>query len=283
VVQRQEERLAQQLTVWVAGLDARGNRFQQTAKVVDISRQGARLSEIRCLHRAGELIELKCRGRRAQFRVVWIDDFTGQVGVRCLEPSKDLWGVTFPPPRPVKYEPTKAIPAGTLEQRALRDSGGWISGTSGQVSHGFIPTASTSALSRNVQPKQEESRGTAATAVPAPMPERRERKHARLRCNGGAEVRREHTANGEKVWGRITQVSLGGCYVAAMHPFAPQTKVALFLGVQDIEVRAKGVVCRSQPGLGMGIMFTEVDEHNQRGLEILTTELAKGGRYSQFA
>jgi PilZ domain-containing protein len=106
---------------------------------------------------------------------------------------------------------------------------------------------------------------------------------ARHRCNGGAEVRREPAPNNERVWGRITQLSLGGCYVAAMHPFAPQTKVALFLGVQDVEVRAKGVVCRSQPGVGMGIMFTELDEHNQRGLEILTAELAKGGRYSQFA
>jgi hypothetical protein len=272
-------------------MDARGNRFQQTARVVNISRLGARLSDIRCLRRPGELLELKCHGKKAQFRVVWIDEFSGEAGVRCMEPGKNLWGVTLPPARPVKYEPAKAAAAGTLEQRALQTSGGWISGTAGHVSStssslsSAVPFGSASAVpaaaASQSGDKQEESGGMAA--VPAPMPERRERKFARHRCNGGAEVRKDLAPSGERVWGRITQLSLGGCYVAAMHPFAPQTKVALFLGVQDVEVRAKGVVCRSQPGLGMGIMFTEVDEHNQRGLEILTAELSKGGRYSQFA
>ncbi len=282
MAQRQEERLAQRLTVWVAGMDARGNRFQQTARVLDISRFGARLSEIRCFRRAGELLELKVRGRKAQFRVVWIDDFRGEVGVQCLEPGKELWGVTFPPPRVIKYEAQKAAVAGTPQQRSLAAAGGgWISGVPGQSSPSPIRGVPSPLPSPIIQRKQQESGGIAA--VPPLMAERRERRFPRHRCTGGAEVRREPAASGERIWGRITQLSLGGCYVAAMQPFAPKTQVALFLGVQDVELRAKGVVCRSQPGVGMGIMFTEVDEHNQRGLEILTTELAKGGRYSQFA
>ena len=284
MAQRQEERLAQRMTVWVAGKDARGNPFQQTARVVDISRFGARLGDIRCLRRPGERLEIKHRGKKAQFQVIWLDDFSGEAGVRLLEPGKDLWGVAFPPPRVVKYEPTKATTASTPEQQALRASGGWISGTGGQALYAsFTSSYEVGRPTATPQAQKPEERFETSAALPVAKPERNERRYTRHRCNGGAEIRKEITLSGERVWGRITQLSLGGCYVAAMHPFAPQTKVALFLGVQNIEVRAKGVVCRSQPGVGMGIMFTELDEHNQRGLEILNTELAKGGKYSQFA
>lgn len=285
MAQRQEERVAQQhMTVWVAGKDARGNSFQQTARVVDISRWGARLGDIRCLRRPGELLDLKHRGKKVQFRVVWIDEYSGEAGVRCMEPGKDFWGVVFPPARVVKYEPTKVAPTSTPEQQALRASGGWISGSGAQAFYAsFTSSYEMPRPTAKPQVPKREARAEMSAAVPVPMPERNERRFARHRCTGGAEVRKEATLSSERVWGRITQLSLGGCYVAAMHPFAPQTKVALFLGVQDIEVRAKGVVCRSQPGVGMGIMFTELDEHNQRGLEMLNTQLAKGGRFSQLA
>ena len=49
MVQRQETRVAQLLKVRVIGTDTSGNPFQQTAKIVNISRLGARLVEIRCI------------------------------------------------------------------------------------------------------------------------------------------------------------------------------------------------------------------------------------------
>jgi hypothetical protein len=277
VAQRQEERLTQRLAVWVAGTDARGNRFQQTATVVNVSRLGARLGEIRCLRGPGEIVELKRRGRKAQFKVIWIDDFAGEAGVRCLELVKDFWGLPLPTSRPAKYEPAKALGAAGIGQRvAAGGPGGWISS---------LPSyTSTSFAAGYPQPSQSNPVIKSAKPTPPPMPGRRERQHTRHRCNGGAEIRKDSLAPAsDRIWGRLTQVSLGGCFVAAMHPFAEQTKITLFLGVQDIQVRLKGIVRRSHPGMGMGVMFTDIDEQNQRGLEELTNNLAKGGRFSQFA
>ena len=272
--QRQEERLAHRVFVWVAGTDYRGNPFRQTAKIKDISRLGARLAEIRCLRSAGELLELRSRGRKARFRVVWIDDQRGEAGVRCVEPSKNLWRVSFPPPRPERKENSKA--AAAIGQRSIEAVGGWISRGTAEPSipssTGFVPS-----------PRREEWKKP-ASATPTPTPQRTERKHTRHRCAGGAEVRKEIFANQqERVWGRLTQISLGGCFVATMHPFAPQTKVTLFLGVEDLQLKVKGVICRAEPGVGMGIRFSELDERSRRSLEELTSNLGKGGRYSQFA
>jgi hypothetical protein len=274
VGRRQEERLAHRVMVWVAGTDYRGNPFRQTAKITDISRLGARLAEIRCLRAAGELLELRSRGRKARFRVVWIDDQTGQAGIRCVEPSKNLWRMTFPPARPERKQISKA--AAATGQQSIEAVGGWITsstaGASRPSSTGFVPST-----------RREEWKKP-ASATPPPTPQKHERKHTRHRCAGGAEVRKEIFANQqERVWGRLTQISLGGCFVATMHPFAPQTKVTLFLGVQDLQLKVRGIICRAEPGVGMGIRFSELDERSQRSLEDLTANLSKGGRYSQFA
>jgi hypothetical protein len=276
VVQRQEGRVAQTLAVWVVGTDGRGNRFQQSAKVVEISRLGARLGEIRCLRSAGEIVVLTRRGRKARFRIVWIDEPAGLAGARCIEPKKDLWRLPAPLPPPAKYEPGKAMAIGASGKMLDLDAkGGWVSGLAGQVSKTLLGRSGQQAPVHRAET-------TASVPPPAAMVERRQR--TRHGCTGGAEVRRESIVeNGERLWGRVTQLSLGGCFVAAMHPFHAKTKVTLLLGVQNIQVRAKGTVCRAHPGAGMGIMFTEVDDQNQRGLEELISTLAKGGRFSQFA
>jgi hypothetical protein len=274
VVQRQEMRVAQRLPVWVTGIDARGNRFRQSAMVVEISRLGARLGEIRCLRAAGDVLELNCRGRKARFKVVWIDESRGYVGVRCVEPGKNLWRVPLPSTKPPKYEPTKA----TAAAASGRDgAGGWISGVPARSS-----TSSSATYAQNMPMRNDPHSST--LSVPKPAPGRTQREHMRHWCAGGAEVRRDTLLKtGDRIWGRLTQVSLGGCFVSATHPFAPKTKISVFLGVDKIQVKVKGVVCRSQPGLGMGIKFTEVDEQNRRGLEEITRNLGKGGRFSRFA
>lgn len=273
---RQEQRVAQRLMVWVAGRDTRGHQFRQTAKIIDISQLGARLGEIRCLRGPGEQLELRSRGRKARFQVVWIDAMSGEAGIRCMEPTKNLWRVEFPPASPDKREPAKAAAAGSLAL-GVQAVGGWITGTPAKAS----PPVTTG----YAQSTREPSRDVIARPGPqSQMAERRERQHPRHRCSGGAEIRKESlSSQSERIWGRLTQISLGGCFVAAMHPFAPQTKVTLFLGIQDVQLRTKGIVCRSIPGVGMGVRFTEVDERNQQGLEELTSNLEKGGRFSQFA
>ncbi len=96
VMRRQEPRARHQLSVWVSGSDKRGQPFKQTSTVIEVSRLGGRLSEIQCLRAPGDVIEIKHRGKKGRFRIVWIDDVLGQAGIRCIEPGCYIWGLKLP-------------------------------------------------------------------------------------------------------------------------------------------------------------------------------------------
>ena len=89
--------------VWVRGMDANGNHFAQTAYSMDVSRNGARLEGVGFLTAPGQTVEVKRGWTKAMFRVVWVGDFgtprSGQVGIRCLEPEKNIWGLPEHTPR----------------------------------------------------------------------------------------------------------------------------------------------------------------------------------------
>jgi hypothetical protein len=250
--QRREPRITDVLSVWVSGRDVNGNRFEQSAKVVDVSRLGGRLAGIRCVRAPGETLEVRHRGKKAQFCVVWIDETEGQVGLRCAEPEKYIWGVALPRSAPRPHQP-EASPVKT-------------------------PSALTA------------SPATAVASRPDPIsshPQSRsagksqQRKHPRHRCVGGIEVRRPDLQ--QRVWGRLAQLSEGGCYVESLSPLPADSQVELLLGAAGVEVRCKGVVCYSRPGIGMGIMFTELAEDCRHRLQALLADLGKGRRFSRFA
>lgn len=94
---RREYRIAKALRVKVRGLDRKGNPFVQNAHAIDLSRNGARLEGVGYLTWPGETIEVRRRWRWARFRVVWVGQIgtpqANQVGIICLEPSKNIWGM----------------------------------------------------------------------------------------------------------------------------------------------------------------------------------------------
>ena len=100
---RPELRALEAHRVWVRGVDANGNPFAQTAFSMDVSRNGARLEGVGFLTSPGETIEIKRGWKRAMFRVVWVGEMgtprAGQVGIRCLEPEKNIWGLPGTTPR----------------------------------------------------------------------------------------------------------------------------------------------------------------------------------------
>jgi hypothetical protein len=63
-----------------------------------------------------------------------------------------------------------------------------------------------------------------------------------------------------KLWGRLTIVGLGGCYIETVSPFRPGTKLELLIGACGLQVRLQGEVRYSHPGEGMGVMFTDLSE-----------------------
>jgi CheY-like chemotaxis protein len=54
---------------------------------------------------------------------------------------------------------------------------------------------------------------------------------------------------------KLTDLSVGGCYVETESPFPERSGITLCLKVEDMEVEAEGMVRVMHPGFGMGIEF----------------------------
>jgi DNA-binding response OmpR family regulator len=54
---------------------------------------------------------------------------------------------------------------------------------------------------------------------------------------------------------KLTDLSLGGCYLEMASPFPVKTRVILSMRVTDLEVQVEGVVRVMHPEVGMGILF----------------------------
>lgn len=67
----------------------------EMACTYDISSHGARLTGLRCVKQAGEILAIERGKNKALCRVAWIGDpnsqLRGQVGVQCVEEGKILW------------------------------------------------------------------------------------------------------------------------------------------------------------------------------------------------
>lgn len=82
------------------------------------------------------------------------------------------------------------------------------------------------------------------------------RHHPRFKCFISALVR----VRGSQLplWGQITDISQGGCYVQLSEPLKVGTKISLELLMKLANLKGEGVVCTSHPGRGMGIKFVEM-------------------------
>jgi PilZ domain len=81
------------VTCW----DGETNPSLDAACTYDISPQGARITNLRCVKEAGEIIAIE-RGRNKVFcRVVWVGDphseFRGQMGIQVLESERLMWEI----------------------------------------------------------------------------------------------------------------------------------------------------------------------------------------------
>ena len=56
---------------------------------------------------------------------------------------------------------------------------------------------------------------------------------------------------------KLTDLSLGGCYLEMASPFPVKTRVILSMRVADIEVQVEGVVRVMHPEVGMGVLFRQ--------------------------
>src|SRR5437667_11584211 len=74
---------------------------------------------------------------------------------------------------------------------------------------------------------------------------------------------------------KLTDLSLGGCYLETNSPFPERTRVVLTMRIKQLQVQAEGVVRVMHPEVGMGVEFTQKTtqerEHVEKFIHTLTT------------
>ena len=111
------------------------------------------------------------------------------------------------------------------------------------------------------------------TAAAAGGPALERRRYPRYSCSGGVELRKESTD--PPTWAKLTDIGLGGCYVELMSTLPLQTQVEFVMQAEDLEVRGRGVVRTTHPGVGNGIAFTQMKTDDWRRLNELIARLAR--------
>jgi diguanylate cyclase (GGDEF)-like protein/putative nucleotidyltransferase with HDIG domain len=93
------------------------------------------------------------------------------------------------------------------------------------------------------------------------------RLHPRLKCRVTIEFSPEDDI---PVFGNLTDLSIGGCYIETSAILKPGTIVKLGFSTDDGSMTAEGVVARIEPGTGMGVQFKELNREGRvRMLKIL--------------
>jgi hypothetical protein len=93
---RKANRLQIELPVSVSGFDTNGDPFVKSARTVDISRCGVRLSGVHCVRGPGEIVRVQYKDKRGRYRVIWMEQETGTLGLEGVDGAKLLFGDHLP-------------------------------------------------------------------------------------------------------------------------------------------------------------------------------------------
>ncbi len=243
---RREPRIQFDIPVKVCGMDTAGHPFVQTAYAISISRSGVRLTGVGPLVRVGEVVAVIYKNRKARFKVAWIGDFgepeAGQAGLEAADPNALIWD--FPLPHPVVD--------GYVSPNAL---GGYPGSGVASIS----PAPWTDPV-QSAAPK-------AASATPGS-----ERRTApRYKSRGSADIFVPNVSFPTR--GQIDDISLSGVYIQTNAPLLVGSKVKLNLTIQGCALQAEAEVRTSHPGVGMGLMFTNMNTDNRLILGNLVNRL----------
>jgi hypothetical protein len=123
--ERIEKRLVIALPIRVYGMGSDGKPFNQEARTLDITREGARIDGLPQIA-AGETIGVQYGESKKRYKVVWVGEAggnkEGQIGVQVVEPGPSVWHKVLdatpeearwvpPPPTAIAGVPTGATAA----------------------------------------------------------------------------------------------------------------------------------------------------------------------------
>lgn len=98
------------------------------------------------------------------------------------------------------------------------------------------------------------------------------RKTKRFAVSGSAELWESQTST--RLNGRVSDLGMGGCYIDTVSPFPVGTSLVIKLASGKHNVAAKGAVVYAQPGMGMGLVFTETNAEQKEKLSAWLSELS---------
>src|SRR3981081_1255960 len=81
------------------------------------------------------------------------------------------------------------------------------------------------------------------------------RSQPRLKCRVTSETQTQ--PGGAPVFGSLTDISMGGCYIETSTILSPGTKIKLGFSMEDGSLTAEGAVARIDPGSGIAVQFKE--------------------------
>src|SRR5437763_15926302 len=91
---RIEKRLVIALPIRVYGMGSDGKPFNQEARTLDITRDGARIDGLPQIT-AGETVGVQYGENKARYKVIWVGEAggnkEGQIGVQVVEPGPSVW------------------------------------------------------------------------------------------------------------------------------------------------------------------------------------------------
>jgi hypothetical protein len=97
------------------------------------------------------------------------------------------------------------------------------------------------------------------------------RRYQRLRCKGGVRI----VVGGVNHWGRIVDISLGGCYIECPSQYRVGQVVQLKIGIGEFKFESEGIVRDTHVGLGVGIEFVRTSLPERGNLEEYVALLAR--------
>ncbi|MGA8145053.1 MAG: PilZ domain-containing protein [Candidatus Acidiferrales bacterium] len=215
---RSEQRIAMRVPILVRGKDSRGSPFVTNAHTLDITATGASLNGLKGIADIGSKIEIEYQGRKAWYRIQWV----GKIGT----PRAGHAGVKC-------LEPGNYIWGVPLAE--------WEPDT-------FDPDNAEAPKIAPIVPLSD------FAASPASRSERR--RFPRASCRLEASVMDEGSSVGLPA--KVTDISLGGCYVEMLSPPPVGSPVELTLDSGQGSLRTRGKVLTSQSGMGMAVAFTAI-------------------------
>lgn len=91
----------------------------------------------------------------------------------------------------------------------------------------------------------------------------------------------QHSPEAEKddppVRCKLTDLSLGGCYLEVSSPFPARTRIVLSMKAAGLELRVEGVVRVMHPEIGMGVEFTQSTSEQRSQVEKFIHSLMNAG------